>query len=105
MVYKIGCNDCPCEYIGQTKNSLFSRLKQHKAALKLLQTEKSAVAQHSLDLGHRINFAGARTIKRSQHFAKRMLHESWNIAKTHQSMNRIGDDELPGIYSSILFSS
>jgi hypothetical protein len=92
VVHKIVCSVCPCEYIGQTKNSLFSRLKQHKTALKLLQTEKSAVAQLSLDLGQKINFVGARTIKRELHYAK-----------TRQSINRIGDDKFPGIYSSILF--
>ncbi len=62
MVYEIGCSDSPYEYIGQTKNSLLSCLKQHKLALKLLQTINSGVAHNSLDLGHRTYFAGARLI-------------------------------------------
>ena len=48
VVSEVSCKDCKCVYVGQTKNSLDTRLSQHRAACRLLQPEKSALAEHSI---------------------------------------------------------
>ena len=51
VVYKIPCS-CGKEYIGETKRMLETRLKEHKAATRRGETEKSAVAEHAWKEDH-----------------------------------------------------
>ena len=44
VVYKIPC-DCGQKYIGETKQTLETRLKEHQAATRRGETEKSAIAE------------------------------------------------------------
>ena len=46
VVYKIPCS-CGQEYIGETKRTLETRLKEHQAATRRGETEKSAIAEHA----------------------------------------------------------
>jgi hypothetical protein len=52
-VYRI-----PCEgvYIGQTGRSMDTRLKEHQRHFHLEHPDKAAMAEHSVDLGHCIQF-------------------------------------------------
>ncbi|GJQ86493.1 hypothetical protein Trydic_g10395 [Trypoxylus dichotomus] len=49
-VYRILCF-CGLVYIGTTKRSIYTRLKEHKRNCRLDQTDKSAVAEHALQDG------------------------------------------------------
>ncbi|GJQ71577.1 hypothetical protein Trydic_g11280 [Trypoxylus dichotomus] len=54
-VYRIPCS-CRLVYIGTTKHSINTRLKEHKCNCRLSQTQKSAVAKHVLQYeDHNIN--------------------------------------------------
>ena len=46
VVYRIPCS-CGKEYIGGTKRALGTRLKEHEAATRRGETEKSAIADHA----------------------------------------------------------
>ena len=76
VVYKIQCNDCDLCYVGQTGNALSSRVKQHQAACRLFQLEKSAVAAHSVEAGHRINWQDAEVLSRELGYRKRLFLEA-----------------------------
>jgi len=56
VVYSIPCNECDTVYIGETKRALRTRQKEHQAAVRLNQPEKSALANHALSSGHNINW-------------------------------------------------
>ncbi|ETW93509.1 MAG: hypothetical protein ETSY2_51300 [Candidatus Entotheonella gemina] len=45
-MYRIPCS-CGKEYIGETKRALRTRLKEHQAATRRGETEKSAIAEHA----------------------------------------------------------
>ena len=45
IVYSVKCK-CDEEYIGETKRAAETRKKEHKDAIRLAHTEKSAIAQH-----------------------------------------------------------
>ena len=83
VVYEIDCKDCPSKYIGQTKNSLLSRVKQDISALRLLQPEKSAIALHSLELGHEIDFVGAKVLKRESNIIHEGLSANLGTSQKH----------------------
>jgi UV DNA damage repair endonuclease len=54
-VYRIP-RQCGSVYIGQTGRSVDIRLKEHQRHVRLEHPDKSAVAEHSIDQGHRIQF-------------------------------------------------
>ncbi len=59
VVYQVSCSDCPATYIGQTGRTITHRIKEHKYALTSGNPENSAVAKHSVDSGHAINWGEA----------------------------------------------
>ena len=54
-VYRIPCS-CGQVYIGTTKRSITTRLKEHDRNSRLGQIEKSAVAEHAALEGHTIEY-------------------------------------------------
>ena len=52
-IYKIPC-ECGKVYIGQSGRSVQLRIKEHDRHIRLLQPEKSAVAEHSFNQDHNI---------------------------------------------------
>jgi hypothetical protein len=53
-IYRIKCQQCDDEYYGQTRRRAQERWKEHDAACRLNQPQKSAVAKHALSFGHSI---------------------------------------------------
>jgi hypothetical protein len=51
--YRIPC-ECSKVYIGHTGLSMNARLKEHQWHIRLEHPDKSAVAEHSVNLGHRL---------------------------------------------------
>jgi hypothetical protein len=54
-IYRILC-ECGRVYIGQTGRSVDIRIKEHQWPIRLQHPDKSAVAEHSINQGHRIQF-------------------------------------------------
>lgn len=51
-IYRISCGDCDEEYYGQSRRRVQKRWKEHEAAHRLNQPQKSAPAKHFLEFGH-----------------------------------------------------
>ena len=100
VVYEIPCNDCSKKYVGQTGNSLHTRLKQHQAACRLLQPEKSALAQHAIDEGHRIDWSKAKVVERATNWRQRLFKEAFVTARQSDAMNR-SELPLPAVYKRV----
>ncbi len=75
-------------YIGQTGRTLEHRLKEPQRALKLLDTNRSAVAQHAIQQHHHIDWENANIVDHQQELHKRCYSESWKIGRSGPSMNR-----------------
>ena len=99
VVYKIPCKDCSRIYVGQTANSMKTRLGQHRAALRLLQPSKSAVAEHSLVCDHTIDWTGASVAARERNWRQRLFLESWH-SRSVDALNRI-ELNIPAAYSEL----
>ena len=63
-VYCIPCIDCDRCYVGESGRSLEVRLDEHRRACRL-GSNYSAVATHSLDVGHRIGFKQSKVVYKS----------------------------------------
>ena len=101
VVYEVQCADCDKLYVGQTGNSLDTRLRQHRAASRLLQPERSALAQHSIEECHAIDWAGAKVIAKETRWRHRIFQEAFLTQKKgDQAINRC-DEFLPCVYKSL----
>ena len=101
VVYEIPSSDCDQTYVGQTKNSLQTRLKQHRAACRHLQKEKSALAEHCIDHDHRIDWAGAKIVTRQEGWHRRLFEEAFVTSQRHHPLNRT-ELPLPPVYKKLL---
>lgn len=100
-VYKIDC-DCGLSYIGQTKRSIATRLKEHVADVKNRRSTKSAVCEHALDKpNHYLRFDQPKILAKENRYMPRMLREAIEIKK-HPNFNREDGWQVPPAWNPIL---
>ena len=79
--------------MGQTSRSLETRLKEHRSHVKFNRPEKSAIAEHQLESGHKIEWDKATILHSEKNYKKRLILESIEIKKNKPNFNR--DDAFP----------
>jgi hypothetical protein len=65
-----------------------TRLKEHQRHIRLEHPEKSAVAEHSVDLGHRILFHNTFVLATKARYMDRIVREAIEIELHPNNMNR-----------------
>jgi hypothetical protein len=88
-VYRIPC-ECGRVYIGQTGRSVNIRLKEHQQHIRIEHPEKSAVAEHSIDQGHRIQFHNSSILATKTRNMDRIVRETIEIELHSYNINREG---------------
>ena len=88
-VYAIPCNDCNKCYIGESGRGLQTRKKEHIAACKS-GNSYNAIAKHTWDLDHRIDFQGASLIYKCQERNIRRVVEGALISLNNTFENNKG---------------
>ncbi len=81
VIYKIPCLDCNCSYTGETGRTLQVRIGEHKRHCRNLDTSKFAVAQHTLEEGHRIDWSGSKVIDKETNWHTRRIKEAIHIRR------------------------
>jgi len=103
VVYEIPCEDCTAVYVGETKRSLDTRRKEHKASVRLAKTDASALAQHANALNHNIAWEDTRVLASENNWVKRRWTEAWFIARNNQALfNRDCGRTMPNTYFPLL---
>ena len=87
VIYRVPCQDCPKVYIGETGRKLSTRLTEHKRHCRLMQPEKSAIAEHAIVEDHRIDFDGSEALLTEDRFWPRKIKEALLIRR-HQNFNQ-----------------
>ncbi|GAA54271.1 hypothetical protein CLF_113233, partial [Clonorchis sinensis] len=113
-VYKIKCSDCIKVYIGQTARELHTRIVEHKRKINKpprnadeyrALLKDSAIAEHALDTGHKIDLENVEVLRRGlRSTSQRLMAEAVEIAK-HPSVNRIEGVELARVWRTVLDQS
>jgi hypothetical protein len=87
-----GVYSVPCEYsqfyIGQTGRSIQTRIKGHHRHISVEQPDKSAVAEHSINLGHRIKLHDTTVLSAKSTNTDQMIWEAIEIELCRNNMNR-----------------
>jgi hypothetical protein len=86
-VYSILC-ECGKVYIGQTGHSVETRVKEHHRHIRLYHPEKSAVAEHSISLGLRIQLQNTSILASKSRRMDRVIRETIEIELHPDNMNR-----------------
>ena len=89
VVYRIPCS-CGLAYIGKTKRSLETRLKEHQAACRWGEMEKSAIAEHAWTKQHHPEWDNVSILDQARNNGLLLLKEALHIslAGQHTLLNR-----------------
>ncbi|XP_055614536.1 uncharacterized protein LOC129760880 [Uranotaenia lowii] len=103
VVYAISCS-CGNEYIGQTSQTLFKRIKQHENNVRLKQ-KSTGLAQHALDNGpgHVFGFSKTRILERITNTTHRRIAEKLHIKMRENRAVNIQQDTkgISSVYNGL----
>lgn len=112
VIYEIPClgtgetnSRCSLSYVGQTKQFLENRIKNHKNDLRKtydISLQKTAVVEHFHTLGHYPDFKNTRILGTQRHYNKRLTTEALHIY-THNTYNVRRDvQDIAPVYCAIM---
>ena len=82
VVYKIPCS-CGPKYTGVTKRALEMHLKEHQAATRRGETEKSAITEHAWSRHHQPLWEETRILNRARNTTTLLIKETIHISLRH----------------------
>ena len=100
VIYQIPCRDCDKSYIGQTGRTLLQRIKEHQRAVKTMNTDNSALAEHVWSEYDHIGWEDATVLDQHSFLHSRCVMESWYINNIPETLNR-EKGLLPETYLSL----
>ena len=92
-VYKIPCS-CKISYIGETRCSFHTRLKEHGANIRKERIRSSTLAEHVAKTKHHICLEDTIILAKEDHYFKRKFREALEITKLPHNLNRDGGLEV-----------
>nr|VZI03467.1 unnamed protein product [Spirometra erinaceieuropaei] len=96
VIYRIQCNSCETNYIGETGKRLQTRVGEHMRAVRRMDP-LSLVAEHCADSGHTFAFQHVKILGRGGDRIARETIEAWHTGTT--SINRCV--ALPAAYQAL----
>ena len=103
LIYKIDCLECLKTYIGQTKQYLKNRTKEHQNSIRKLNEHQTALSNHAIENLHNFNFNNVQVLDYEKNYKKRNIKEMIHIKKHQNALNfRTDTDNLSSVYNNLI---
>jgi hypothetical protein len=70
------------------RRTIENRIKEHQRNTRLLQTEKSALAEHSLEHDHKIGFQNTKILAKTSGYMERLIMDAIQVEIHPNNLNR-----------------
>ena len=101
VVYRIPCKNCNLVYIGESKRWFITRKLEHQRDIKNGKSEASALAKHSIELDHVIDWDKSDILHFEVNYHKRRFVESFFINTLNNVMNEKTSVNFPNLYLNV----
>ena len=103
VVYQVPCS-CGRVYIRETKRALETRMKEHKAATRRGEMEKSAIAEHAWNYHHQMAWDEIKVLDEAANNTTLLIKEALHIRLTDKEtlLNRDEGVAISDCWSPIL---
>ena len=103
IVYQVPCS-CGRVYIGETKRALETRMKEHKAATRRGELEKSAITEHAWNYHHQVEWDEIKVLDEAANNTTLLIKEALHtrLTDTETLINRDEGVAISDCWTAIL---